>query len=86
MRRGHASCRSVALSLILLIPQILSTLIAALGVDDTAKDSLDFGTLHVYTCTATCDPPPDGYALELAVHQPFAADGVDLGSGPAGTA
>ena len=86
MRRGHASCRSVALSLILLIPQILSTLIAALGVDDTATDSLNFGTLLVYTCTASCDPPPDGYALELAVHQPFAADGVNLGPGPAGSA
>ena len=79
MRHGTLTSRH-------LTSQILSTLIAALGVDDTAKDSLDFGTLLVYTCTASCDPPPDGYAVELAVHQAFAADGVDLGSGPARSA
>ena len=66
--------------------QILSTLIAALGVDDTAQDSLDFGTLLVYTRTASCDPPPDGCAVELAAHQPVAANGVDLRSGPAASA
>jgi hypothetical protein len=35
------------------LTQILSTILSYLGVNDLEKDSLDFGTIAIYTCEAS---------------------------------
>jgi len=51
--------------------QILSTILSYLGVNDLEKDSLDFGTIAIYTCEASCSstPPPPFEAAEEAFQQ-----------------
>ena len=36
--------------------QVLPHLVHYLGQDAEASESLDFGTIAVYTCSASCDP------------------------------
>merc|ERR1712093_414716 len=38
--------------------QILSTILSYIGVDDMDKDSLDFGTVAIYTCDDSCSTTP----------------------------
>ncbi|GAA97242.1 uncharacterized protein L969DRAFT_606840 [Mixia osmundae IAM 14324] len=67
--------------------QIMSTVLGMIGVDDTQQDSLDFGTLLVYTCQAACQIPlkteptiegtaTSGWAQELIIAQNFTSQGM----------
>ncbi|KAI8388134.1 programmed cell death protein 2 [Radiomyces spectabilis] len=59
--------------------QILSTLLNFLGVSHIASDSLDWGSLFVYTCKHNCALSSDTYAEEFIWKQDFSADGMKLG-------
>jgi len=58
--------------------QIMSPLLAYLGVDDLQADSIDWGTLLVYTCPVNCARPTSAvaasaYRRELLWRQQFSA-------------
>ncbi|KAF7728156.1 Programmed cell death protein 2 [Apophysomyces ossiformis] len=59
--------------------QILSTLLNFLGVSHIATDSLDWGSLYVYTCKYNCPIGNDVFAEEYIWKQDFSADGMKLG-------
>ncbi|CEG69282.1 hypothetical protein RMATCC62417_05382 [Rhizopus microsporus] len=59
--------------------QILSTLLNYLGVNHIAADSLDWGSLYIYSCKANCPIGDDIYAEEYIWKQDFSSDGVRLG-------
>jgi len=52
--------------------QVMPHLLSLLNVDDTQKDSVDWGTLAIYTCASSC-PLKSGcrYAMEQVVRQNF---------------
>ena len=59
--------------------QIMSPLLAYLGVDDLHVDSIDWGTLLVYTCPANCSRPStatSAYRRDLLWRQQFSATGA----------
>jgi hypothetical protein len=61
------------------MPPILSIL----GVNDLEKDSLDFGTIIVYTCQDSCTvgkPPPDSvFEDEFAAFTPLSDWAEEVG-------
>jgi len=57
--------------------QILSTLLNYLGVSHVATDSLDWGSLYVYTCKDNC-PTHSNYIEEVLWKQDFSEEGVQL--------
>ncbi|CAM0138581.1 hypothetical protein VKS41_007202 [Umbelopsis sp. WA50703] len=57
--------------------QILSTLLNYLGVSHIATDSLDWGSLYVYTCKDNC-PTQSKYLEEVLWKQDFSEEGVQL--------
>ncbi|GAA5805217.1 programmed cell death protein 2 [Helicostylum pulchrum] len=59
--------------------QILSTLLNYLGVNHIAVDSLDWGSLFVYTCKQNCTLGKEVFAEEVLWKQDFSADGMQLG-------
>lgn len=59
--------------------QILSTLLNYIGVNHVAVDSLDWGSLFVYTCKQNCNIENDVFAEEVLWKQDFSADGMQLG-------
>ncbi|KAG0170380.1 Programmed cell death protein 2 [Apophysomyces sp. BC1034] len=59
--------------------QILSTLLNFLGVSHVATDSLDWGSLYVYTCKHNCSLGSDIFAEEFIWKQDFSTDGMKLG-------
>ncbi|KAI8348812.1 programmed cell death protein 2 [Choanephora cucurbitarum] len=59
--------------------QILSTLLNYLGVNHIAMDSLDWGSLYVYTCKENCELGNGVYAEEIIWKQDFSQDGMQLG-------
>lgn len=59
--------------------QILSTLLNFLGVSHVAVDSLDWGSLYVYTCKENCTLGNGVYAEEIIWKQDFSQDGMQLG-------
>ncbi|KAG1470132.1 hypothetical protein G6F56_002859 [Rhizopus delemar] len=59
--------------------QILSTLLNYIGVNHIASDSLDWGSLYIYSCKANCSKANDTYAEEIIWKQDFSSDGVQLG-------
>ena len=49
------------------MPQLLNEL----GIDASDEAAPDWGTIAVYTCSASCTPPPgSAYAQEFAFVQP----------------
>lgn len=48
--------------------QVLPQLLNHLGIDDEQTDALDWGTIAVYTCAASCAGP--AYCEEVAWVQP----------------
>ncbi|KAL1929969.1 hypothetical protein VTP01DRAFT_1123 [Rhizomucor pusillus] len=61
--------------------QILSTLLNFLGISHIAVDSLDWGSLYIYTCKRNCPVGSDIFAEEYLWKQDFSADGMNL-AGP----
>ncbi|KAI8073018.1 programmed cell death protein 2 [Gongronella butleri] len=61
--------------------QILSTLLNFLGVSHVAADSLDWGSLYIYTCKQNCDLNDNVFMEEYIWKQDFSAHGVNLGPG-----
>ncbi|RUS22173.1 programmed cell death protein 2 [Endogone sp. FLAS-F59071] len=59
--------------------QILSTLLNYLNINHTSTDSLDWGTLLVYTCKDNCHVPGLYYAEEILWRQDFSEEGVNFG-------
>ncbi|RCI03950.1 Programmed cell death protein 2 [Rhizopus stolonifer] len=59
--------------------QILSTLLNFIGVNHVAVDSLDWGSLFVYTCKENCALGNGVYAEEVLWKQDFSQDGMQLG-------
>lgn len=59
--------------------QVLSTLLNYLGVNHDAADSLDWGSLFVYTCKKNCALGKEVFAEEVLWKQDFSADGMQLG-------
>jgi pre-rRNA-processing protein TSR4 len=59
--------------------QILSTLLNYIGVNHVAVDSLDWGSLFVYTCKQNCALGKDVFAQEVLWKQDFSQDGMQLG-------
>lgn len=57
--------------------QVMPQCLHYLGVDDTARDALDFATVAVFSCAANCDFGL-GYAEEVAWVQASADGPVDL--------
>lgn len=47
-------------------------LVGSLGVDDSRAASLDWATVAVFTCAASCSPPDKGYAPEALIKQDYA--------------
>ncbi|ORX60551.1 hypothetical protein DM01DRAFT_1332695 [Hesseltinella vesiculosa] len=62
--------------------QILSTLLNFLGVSHVATDSLDWGSLYVYSCKLNCALGDKVFVEEFLWKQDFSAHGVTLGAGP----
>ncbi|GAB5593480.1 hypothetical protein Unana1_08380 [Umbelopsis nana] len=60
--------------------QIISTLLNYLGVSHVATDSLDWGSLYVYTCKENC-PTQSNYIEEVLWKQDFSEEGVQLPTG-----
>ncbi|KAI9023551.1 programmed cell death protein 2 [Phycomyces nitens] len=58
--------------------QILSTILNFLAVSHTSEDSLDWGSLYIYTCKHNC-ALTDVFAAEYIWKQDFSADGMRLG-------
>jgi pre-rRNA-processing protein TSR4 len=63
--------------------QILSTILNYLGVNHIASDSLDWGSLFIYTCKKNCDVGNDIFSEEILWKQDFSADGVEIKPGDA---
>ncbi|KAI8339017.1 programmed cell death protein 2 [Chlamydoabsidia padenii] len=61
--------------------QILSTLLNFLGVSHLATDSLDWGSLYVYTCKRNCDLGDHPFAQEFIWKQDFSSDSMNFGGG-----
>ena len=59
--------------------QILSTILNFIGVNHVAVDSLDWGSLFVYTCKQNCTLGKEVFAEEVLWKQDFSADGMQLG-------
>ena len=60
--------------------QIMSQAIRQLGIDDDDPDSIDWGTLLVYTCPNNCSAPNaavGSYRPERVWRQQFSAEPVD---------
>ncbi|RHZ81921.1 hypothetical protein Glove_116g54 [Diversispora epigaea] len=57
--------------------QILSTLINYLNIDNTQKESLDWGTILVYSCKDNCHVKDMYYIEEFIWRQDFSEDGVN---------
>lgn len=55
-------------------PQILSHL--GSNIDSTAKESVDFGTIFIYTCNNNCSSSNDNYMLEFAWIQNFSSNSL----------
>ncbi|KAI8978893.1 programmed cell death protein 2 [Pilobolus umbonatus] len=56
--------------------QVLSTLLNYLGVNHIASDSLDWGSLFVYSCKNNCSLQNNHYAEEYLWKQDFSSDGI----------
>ncbi|CEP08194.1 hypothetical protein [Parasitella parasitica] len=59
--------------------QILSTLLNFIGIGHVAVNSLDWGSLFVYTCKENCTLGKDFFAQEVLWKQDFSQDGMQLG-------
>lgn len=59
--------------------QILSTMLNFIGINHVAVDSLDWGSLFVYTCKQNCEIGKDVFAEEVLWKQDFSQDGMQLG-------
>jgi pre-rRNA-processing protein TSR4 len=55
-----------------LTPQLLTYL----EIDNKPIDSLDWGTLLIYTCNSHCDAANGKYAKEFIVKQQFSSAGL----------
>ncbi|KAF9110277.1 Programmed cell death protein 2 [Mortierella sp. AM989] len=65
--------------------QIMPQLLSYLAIDHSAADSLDFGTVLVYSCKDNCHVENKHYQHEIALVQHFSEDGMQGGnmtSGP----
>ncbi|KAG0014001.1 Programmed cell death protein 2 [Entomortierella chlamydospora] len=65
--------------------QIMPQLLSYLAIDHSAADSLDFGTVLVYSCKDNCHVENTYYQHEIALVQHFSEDGMQGGnmtSGP----
>ena len=51
------------------ILQVMPQLLSSLGIDDEQDNALDWGTLAVYSCAASCDAK-QAYAEEFVWVQP----------------
>ena len=74
LRRGLTAEGRARRRCVRALAQIMSPLLAHLGVDDLDADSIDWGTLVVYTCPANCARPagaPSAYRRELVWRQHF---------------
>ncbi|KAF9913877.1 Programmed cell death protein 2, partial [Lobosporangium transversale] len=60
--------------------QILPQLLNYLAIDHSAKDSLDFGTVLVYSCKDNCHVEGKFYQHEIALVQHFSEDGMQGGN------
>ncbi|CAG8544464.1 2444_t:CDS:2 [Acaulospora morrowiae] len=58
--------------------QILSTLLNYLDIDNTKKDSLDWGSIFVYSCRNNCHVNNMYYIEEFLWRQDFSEEGVNL--------
>ncbi|CAJ0639588.1 13568_t:CDS:2 [Entrophospora sp. SA101] len=56
--------------------QVLSTLLNYLKIDHTKLDSLDWGTLLIYSCKDSCHSENNYYLEEFIYRQDFSGDGV----------
>ncbi|KAI7905781.1 programmed cell death protein 2 [Cokeromyces recurvatus] len=59
--------------------QILSTLLNYIGVNHVAVDSLDWGSLFIYSCKENCTLGNGVYAEEVLWKQDFSQDGMQVG-------
>ncbi|CAJ0850627.1 6056_t:CDS:2 [Entrophospora sp. SA101] len=57
--------------------QVLSTLLNYLKIDHTKLDSLDWGTLLIYSCKDSCHSENNYYLEEFIYRQDFSNDGVN---------
>jgi len=55
------------------MPQLLNYL----NIDDKDPNSLDWGTVAVYTCNANCQPKDKHYMEGFVYHQYFSNDGLN---------
>jgi pre-rRNA-processing protein TSR4 len=62
------------------LPQLLNYL----AIDHSAKDSLDFGTVLIYSCKDNCHVEGKLYQHEVALVQHFSEDGMQGGNMTAG--
>ncbi|KAF9926898.1 Programmed cell death protein 2 [Linnemannia zychae] len=60
--------------------QILPQLLNYLGIDHSAPDALDFGTVLVYSCKENCHVEGKHYQPEIAIVQHFSEDGMQGGN------
>ncbi|KAI9315571.1 programmed cell death protein 2 [Dichotomocladium elegans] len=58
--------------------QILSTILNYLDVPHDTTDSLDWGSLYIYSCKHNCPLGNDVFASEILWKQEFSTDGMDL--------
>lgn len=56
--------------------QVLSTILAHLNIDFSQKETLDWGVLNVYVCSAFCDKANSKYAEELCWRQEFSSQSI----------
>ncbi|KAG0268563.1 Programmed cell death protein 2 [Linnemannia exigua] len=56
--------------------QILPQMLNYLGIDHSAADALDFGTVLVYSCKENCHVEGKHYQHEVAIVQHFSEDGM----------
>ncbi|KAG0143153.1 hypothetical protein CROQUDRAFT_661647 [Cronartium quercuum f. sp. fusiforme G11] len=63
--------------------QIMSTLLSSLGEEELIDDSLDFGTIVIYTCTNSCKvssyTSSSDWIEESCLIQMFSLDGMNIG-------
>jgi pre-rRNA-processing protein TSR4 len=57
--------------------QIMPQLLNYLNIDDKDPNSLDWGTVAVYTCNANCQPKDKHYMEGFVYHQYFSNDGLN---------
>ncbi|KAI8969940.1 programmed cell death protein 2 [Mycotypha africana] len=58
--------------------QILSTLLNYIGIDHVALDSLDWGSLYIFSCKQNCPVGDDVFAEEFIWKQDFSKEGMQL--------